>query len=327
MLASFESCRDSLSSGNLAVLPTETVYGLSAIATNISAIEKVYSLKQRPKNNPLIVHVQGLSDAQQIADFSSTAQKIAKVFWPGPITLIVPKKETLPSIVTAGLSSVALRSPLHPFFRRMMESLNMPIAAPSANKSTKVSPTTAQQVIEEFGKDCPPTLEGGPCEIGIESTVLDLTQEKLKILRLGPINHQQIEHACDLIVDYEEIHRSNEEFPSKSPGNMRKHYAPETPLFLHKSISKLVDSNAISTDDLLLLPSPDSINSELNPRISVSYFSQSGSSIDVARGLYSTLKEADKSNARRIHISLLTSNDGMSRAINDRLIRASSKII
>ena len=156
---------------------------------------------------------------------------------------------------------------------------------------------------------------------------MDLTQEKLKILRLGPINHQQIEHACDLIVDYEEIHRSNEEFPSKSPGNMRKHYAPETPLFLHKSISKLVDSNAISTDDLLLLPSPDSINSELNPRISVSYFSQSGSSIDVARGLYSTLKEADKSNARRIHVSLLTSNDGMSRAINDRLIRASSKII
>ena len=168
-------------SGRLAVLPTETVYGLAAVGTERSAVRKIFELKGRPAQNPLIMHVLGIQEAQHISHFTPLASKLADSFWPGPLTLVLPKRKIVPHEVTAGLDTVALRSPSHPLFRSILREVNKPLAAPSANRSNQISPTTAIEVVDEFGEECPPILDGGICDIGLESTVLDLSVEEVRI--------------------------------------------------------------------------------------------------------------------------------------------------
>ena len=173
-----------LREGGLVVFPTETVYGLGANALDASAVRRIYALKGRPATSPLIVHVASVEQARELAaEWLPEAERLARQYWPGPLTIVVPKKSTIPDEVTAGLATVGLRMPRHPVALELLRAAGVPIAAPSANRFTQLSPTTAEHVREAFGADTPFLLDGGPCEVGLESTVIAVTREGLEVLR------------------------------------------------------------------------------------------------------------------------------------------------
>ena len=165
MISSFAHCKEQLENGNLAILPTETVYGLAANGIDPIAVKKIFSLKGIPPTNPVILHVSNIKDAQKYAFIDENAEKLAQHFWPGPLTLILKKRDIVPEIATAGLSTVGIRSPSNLVFRKILTSLSFPLAAPSANPSNRTSPTSASQVLEMFGHSCPPVLDDGPTEL------------------------------------------------------------------------------------------------------------------------------------------------------------------
>ncbi len=213
-----------LRSGGLVVFPTETVYGLGANALDSAAVQKIYELKGRPATSPLIVHVANMEQAQELAAiWPQSAERLALEYWPGPLTLVVPKKPIVPDGVTAGLQSVGIRVPRHPVALALLRATGLPIAAPSANRFTQLSPTTAQHVREAFGDETPFLLDGGTCEVGIESTVIAVTDEGLEVLRPGMA-----------VVD--EAVAAPEEAPAqgahRAPGQHQKHYSPRTRVLL-----------------------------------------------------------------------------------------------
>jgi L-threonylcarbamoyladenylate synthase len=209
--------------GGLVVFPTETVYGLGANALDASAVRKIYELKGRPATSPLIVHVSGTEQARQFAaEWPEGAERLAREYWPGPLTLVVPKKAMIPDQVTAGLGTVGLRVPRHPVALELLRLAGVPIAAPSANRFTQLSPTTAQHVREAFGVETPFLLDGGPCEVGLESTVIAVTADGLEVLRPGMA---AVEEATSAAAQPEsEAHRA--------PGQHRRHYSPRTRVLL-----------------------------------------------------------------------------------------------
>ncbi|HTA59105.1 MAG TPA: L-threonylcarbamoyladenylate synthase [Candidatus Baltobacteraceae bacterium] len=210
--------------GGLVVFPTETVYGLGANALDANAVRKIYALKGRPATSPLIVHVASIEEARELAaEWLPEAERLARQYWPGPLTLVVPKKNTIPDEVTAGLPTVGMRMPRHPVALELLRAAGVPIAAPSANRFTQLSPTTAEHVREAFGADMPFLLDGGPCEVGLESTVIAVTREGLEVLRPG------MAYVNDASAAY-----SNEagDAAQRSPGQHRKHYSPKTRVVL-----------------------------------------------------------------------------------------------
>jgi L-threonylcarbamoyladenylate synthase len=212
--------------GNLVAFPTETVYGLGANALDAKAVEKIFEAKGRPKTSPLIVHVASIEMARELSSgWTAAAEALAKRFWPGPLTLIVPKISAIPDIVTAGLDSVGLRIPSHPVALELLRAAGVPIAAPSANRFTELSPTTAEHVRASFG-DQFPILDGGACEVGIESTVFHV--ETLRILRPGMIIRAQIEEVVGPV-------GMGGEAAHLSPGQHPKHYQPRTRVALTKT--------------------------------------------------------------------------------------------
>jgi L-threonylcarbamoyladenylate synthase len=209
-------------SGGLVVFPTETVYGLGANALDAPAVKKIYALKGRPATSPLIVHVASIEGARQLAaDWSKEAEQLAREYWPGPLTLVVPKRGLIPDEVTAGLPTVGLRMPRHPVALQLLRAAEVPIAAPSANRFTQLSPTTAQHVREAFGNETPFLLDGGACEVGLESTVVAVTIDGLEVLRPGMAF---VQDATAAVEDGETVHRS--------PGQHKKHYSPRTRVLL-----------------------------------------------------------------------------------------------
>ncbi len=321
--ATFSYCVNTLLDGGVVALPTETVYGLACLALDSNAVDKVYHLKKRPPSNPLIVHVLDLEQATKISYPNTVFKILCRKFWPGPLTLIIPKKKIVPENVTAGLETVAIRSPSHPLFRKVLESTGMPIAAPSANPYSTVSPTSAREVMISLGNSCPPVLDGGKCEIGLESTVLDLTCETPKILRPGPISKDELEKELGRqIVNLSETNDLGT--PSKSPGLSAKHYAPETPVRLYPSVRSLLESAPSSSENLIIIPSKEFLPSFDSSSARIMMFSENGDSMEIARNLYATLKKADLSEKKTIHLAMLERTDGITEAINDRLRRASS---
>ena len=211
-----------LRSGGLVVFPTETVYGLGANARDPEAIGKIYALKGRPATSPLIVHVASIEQARQLAaEWLPEADRLARQYWPGPLTLVVPKKPIIPESVTAGLPTVGLRMLRHPVALALLREAGVPIAAPSANRFTQLSPTTAQHVREAFGDETPFLLDGGPCEVGLESTVIAVTKDGLEVLRPGMAF---VDEAAAAEESSEEAHRA--------PGQHKKHYSPRTRVLL-----------------------------------------------------------------------------------------------
>jgi L-threonylcarbamoyladenylate synthase len=217
-----EKAAQIIRSGGLVVFPTETVYGLGANALDAVAVRKIFALKGRPATSPLIVHVAGIEQARELAaEWPAEADELAKKHWPGPLTLVVPKKPVIPDEVTAGLPTVGLRMPRHPVALDLLHAAGVPIAAPSANRFTQLSPTTTQHVREAFGDETPFLLDGGPCEVGLESTVIAVTKDGLEVLRPGMAF---VEEAIPSSGPTEDSHRS--------PGQHKKHYSPRTRVLL-----------------------------------------------------------------------------------------------
>ena len=225
-----------LQAGELVTIPTETVYGLAANGTNELAVHKIFEVKGRPKTNPLILHFPN-SDAilPYVQDFPEELQKLAKSFWPGPLTLLLKKSELVSNLITAGHDRVAVRVPVHPVTLELLEQLPFPLAAPSANSYGKISPTKAEHVFNQLNGKIPYILDGGPCIKGLESTIIGLENNVMIIYRLGSISIEQIEQ----IIGYKPIIRlSSEEAPLTS-GMVKYHYAPSTPLYFIESINEI----------------------------------------------------------------------------------------
>jgi len=222
-----ERAAELLRAGRLVAFPTETVYGLGANALDAAAVRRIFDAKGRPHSSPLIVHVASIGMARSLAlQWPEKAEALARAFWPGPLTIIVAKKPVVPDIVTAGFSSVGLRIPAHPMAMALLQAAELPLAAPSANRFTQLSPTTAAHVREGLGDAVDLILDGGPCGIGIESTVISLAGDKPSILRPGMITAPQIEGVIGPVVT---------EAGAESPGQHPKHYSPRTRLVLGES--------------------------------------------------------------------------------------------
>lgn len=221
-----------LRSGRLVAFPTETVYGLGANALSEQAVLKIFEAKARPRTSPLIVHVSSPEAATDVVSvWPELAQRLARKFWPGPLTLVLPKRPEVPDLVTAGLPTVGVRIPAHPVALALLRECQIPLAAPSANRFTQLSPTTAEHVRQSLGDRVDFILDGGPCEVGIESTVLSLVTFQPAILRPGGLSREQIEEVVGPVT----IASGFQAGPHASPGMHERHYSPRTRLLLSKA--------------------------------------------------------------------------------------------
>lgn len=218
---------DLLRAGEVVALPTETVYGLAANALNSTAVERIFQIKGRPAHNPIIVHVASADMAKRcVADWPPLAEKLARAFWPGPLTLVLPRARQIPEVVTAGGSTVGVRWPSHPFIQAVIRACDFPLAAPSANPSNRVSPTTSEHVRKHLGHKIPLIVDGGQSQIGIESSVLDLSVSPPQLLRRGMIHEQALVAVTGSLA----LDASHGSGVLKSPGLLRKHYSPRARL-------------------------------------------------------------------------------------------------
>lgn len=279
--------------GRAVAIPTETVYGLAADATNAQAVARIYEAKGRPSFNPLIVHVPDLAAAERIGIFSDEAKALAKAHWPGPLTIVVPLREGsgIASIVTAGLPTVGIRVPSHPAMQAVLAAVGEPLAAPSANASGAISPTRAEHVLKSLGGRISLIIDSGPTERGIESTIVAATRGPLRLLRRGPIEIAAQEGSGATI---------------EAPGQMQSHYAPSKPLRLNTTEA---------TDDEFLIG--------FGPVAGDESLSASGDLVAAAARLFDLLHQADSSPKARIAVAPVP-EEGLGRAINDRLRRAAA---
>ena len=232
--AAIAEAAEVLRRGGLVAFPTETVYGLGANALDPAAVARIFAAKGRPPNNPVIVHIADFADVGTLArpSTSQLVSTLAERFWPGPLTLVLPKTAAIPDVVTAGGSTVAVRMPAHPVTQALLRAAGVPLAAPSANRSTELSPTRAEHVLQSLGERIDLILDGGPTTGGIESTVLDLTTDRPRLLRPGLVTPAEIETAIGPIAPPPYSSADAGSLPLPSPGMMEKHYAPRAPLEL-----------------------------------------------------------------------------------------------
>jgi L-threonylcarbamoyladenylate synthase len=221
-----------LRAGEVVALPTETVYGLAANALDENAVAKIFQIKGRPSHNPIIVHVAGNQMARDcVKDFSALAEKLSKSFWPGPLTIVLPRSEKIPAIVAAGGNTVGIRWPSHPFIQAVIRECDFPLAGPSANLSNHISPTNAEHVRTQLGGKIPLIVDGGQSQVGIESTVLDLSVNPPQILRPGMIHAESLAAVCGQVQSPKSKVQS-QETALRSPGLLEKHYAPKAILLI-----------------------------------------------------------------------------------------------
>jgi L-threonylcarbamoyladenylate synthase len=328
---SIRQCANALMAGELVGLPTETVYGLAADAGNSQAITRIYSTKGRPADHPLIVHVSGLIAAQFWIDSQQTSpetqqhiQTLVQHFWPGPLTLIVNRAPNAPAFACANESTVGLRCPSHPVAQLLLQQFESlggkGVAAPSANKFGKISPTTAQHVLDDLGAQCPLTLDGGECEFGIESTIVDVSSGKPRVLRLGSISIEQINKALGLQI---ELNAASSTVPKVS-GSLAAHYAPATPLELVGSGSLFFRAGTIAElgDEagvLAMRPRPET----LKLRANLNWVQIPADSKAYAHSLYSNLRALDQLKLDRLLVELPPSEPDWL-ALLDRLKRSAA---
>jgi L-threonylcarbamoyladenylate synthase len=297
--------------GEVVAFPTETVYGLGADATNAAAVARIFEIKARPSFDPLIVHVRGLDMALEvIGSLPANGRRLATRFWPGPLTLVLPKSDRIPDIVTAGLPSVAVRVPDHPVALELIERAATPIAAPSANPFGYISPTAAAHVAEQLGEHVPLILDGGPCRIGVESTILSLLGETPELLRPGGIPLEELRGLIG------EVKPATGAGRSLAPGQLPRHYAPRRQLILVGAADVVPARERAAA--ALLLPSPDPGAQGFGH---VEVLSPSGDLREAAARLFAALRRLDDGPYDRIY-AVPAAESGLGRAINDRLRRA-----
>lgn len=305
---------DLLLKGKLVAIPTETVYGLAANALNEKAVLSIFEAKQRPFFDPLIIH---LPDIESIAKYAllgdKRLQKLAKAFWPGPLTLLLPKKEIIPNIVTSGLAQVAVRIPAHHLTLQLLNKIQVPLAAPSANPFGYVSPTEPAHVNSQLGDKIDYILDGGTCDVGLESTIVGIENDKVFIYRLGGLAIEEIEK----IIGKVEIQINNSSDP-KAPGQLKSHYAPKKPLFIG-DLEQLVKQHAEKKIAIICFG-----ESDLSKENYILFnLSEKKNLKEAAINLFKYLRLADDSNAKIVLCERLP-DEGLGRAINDRLKRAAA---
>ena len=317
-----------IAGGGLVAFPTETVYGLGADAFNPTALAKVFDVKKRPRFDPLIVHIAELGELEKIADISALDAEargklriLTENLWPGPLTLILPKQKTVPDLATSGLPTVAVRLPGNETARQLIALSTGAVAAPSANPFGYLSPTKAEHVQEMIGDNIDIILDGGPSLVGVESTVLDISGGPARILRPGGIPKETIETLIGKVMSGPAVCDS----VITSPGQLKSHYAPHTPLSVYNNAGDIPDrpGSAIlffdrASHDIWL-----SVR-KLKPAASVFILSETGNTVEAAAKLFETLHCLDKSGANRIYAQLAP-EEGLGIAINDRLRRAAEK--
>ena len=325
--ASFEEAAQLINAGEVVGFPTETVYGLGADATNEEAVKKIFLAKGRPGDNPLIVHIASLSDIHNVicGEMPEWAQKLAEAYWPGPLTMIFDKGENIPSAVTAGLDSVAVRIPGNPDARALIKASKKPIAAPSANLSGRPSPTTAKHVFEDMNGRIPMIIDGGESDVGLESTVLDVRTLPVKVLRPGGVTPKMI---ADIVGEVEvagSVMRPLKEGETVlSPGMKYKHYAPEGSLVIVKGAAEKVAHAIIDMYDategekcILALEGNLSLYEGRN------VFSLGKNPEEMAHKLFDALREMDARGVNAI-FSEAVDAEGIGLAVMNRLGRAAA---
>lgn len=308
--ASIDRAARIIRSGGLVAFPTETVYGLGVDAMDAAAVRTVFEAKGRPATDPLIVHVlsaagSGPSAQDVTSRLPTTAQDLADRFWPGPLTLVLPRAAGVPTEVSAGLDSVAVRAPAHPVARALIAAARRPIAAPSANRFGRVSPTTAAHVLEELDGRFDLVLDGGPTPLGVESSVLDLGVEPPVLLRPGGVSLEALREVLGQ-VDHEPRRIVADDAASSAPGQLLGHYAPTTPVYLLEGSAAEVGRLVDRLDELGIAARPIELAADAD---------------EAARELYSTLRELDGLGADVLLVRAV-STEGIGRAVNDRLFRA-----
>ena len=291
-----------LRQGGLVAVPTETVYGLAADSTDAAAVAEIYRAKGRPDFNPLIVHVPDLEAARTLGQFNGLAARFAAALWPGPLTLVVPKTEDCPvaAAVTAGLDTIALRAPAHPVMRELLDASGLFLAAPSANRSGGISPTTADHVASSLGTAAPLILDGGPCERGIESTIVAVNGSDYRILRPGPVTPDQLAEIAGKPATTAASGRI------EAPGQLASHYAPAKPVRL--------DAQVAQADEYHIGFGP--VAGDMN-------LSEKSDLAEAASRLFAALHHAEASAKPKIAVAPI-SGTGIGLALNDRLRRAAS---
>jgi L-threonylcarbamoyladenylate synthase len=334
--AAIEEAAELLRAGKLVVFPTETVYGLGAHARDVDAVQKIFTAKERPATDPLIVHIAHIGQVNQVAiGMPPGARKLALSFWAGPLTLILKKKPHVPDIVTAGLPNVALRVPSHRVARALMEMSGIPIAAPSANRFSRPSPTTAAHVIDDLDGRVDLILDAGPTDIGLESTIVDFSVDPPVLRRPGGITLEQVQSLVPEVLAQEAT--TSPDQPQTSPGQLTRHYAPRAELTLYEGPADAVvqriasDARRLAAqgsrvgilapeDDLKalapLIAAPASVGKiEVQPYGSRAEVERAG------RDLFAAIRAIDAIGVDVILASSLGS-EGLARAIRDRLMRA-----
>jgi L-threonylcarbamoyladenylate synthase len=303
---SIDRAAEALAKGEIVAFPTETVYGLGANALNAAAVAKVFAAKDRPRFNPLIVHVLGEEEAEAYAGINDTARSLMRAFWPGPLSLVLPRQSgcAIADLVSAGLNTIALRAPSHPVARALLEAAKLPVAAPSANRSGRVSPTTAAHVEAELGPLPAMILDGGPCTLGLESTVLGVDGDEVSLLRLGALPRQEIETVLGRKLAARESGSQ-----VTSPGQLATHYAPVTPLRL--------DAGKPRRGEAFLAFGPNA-PSFAGPAINLS---RRGDLVEAAANFFAALRTLDATGVESIAVMPIPDH-GLGEAINDRLKRA-----
>jgi L-threonylcarbamoyladenylate synthase len=306
-----EAAASALRAGRLVAFPTETVYGLGAVATDDRAVAAIFAAKRRPRFNPLIVHVANRAAASALACWNDAAERLAARFWPGPLSLVLPRAPGSPLslLVSAGLDTVALRVPAHPLARALLEATALPVAAPSANPAGEVSPTTAEHVANALGERVEIILDGGPCPIGLESTVLDLTGPAPRLLRPGGLVRNRIEAEIGRLQAAPGAGGEGE--AALSPGQQASHYAPARPIRL--------DARTVASNEALLAFGPRPIAGAamtLN-------LSAAGDLEEAAANLFAMLRALDHPGIRAIAVMPIPRED-LGEAICDRLVRAAA---
>ncbi|NGM51393.1 threonylcarbamoyl-AMP synthase [Caulobacter sp. 602-2] len=293
---------DALASGGLVLLPTETVYGLGADASDPAAVAAIFEAKGRPRFNPLIAHVADLATAARIAAFDERARALAEAFWPGPLTIVAPIADAsaVCDLARAGLETVAIRVPGHPLARAVLAAFGGPVVAPSANRSGRPSPTTFEDAQAETGDKCAAVLDGGPCQVGLESTVVAVLDGPVRLLRPGAVTRAQLEAVVGPLAEADDDAK-------RSPGRLALHYAPDAPV--------RINAEAPGTGEAYLAfgPWPQGEG--------VFNLSPTGDLAQAAANLFSYLRAADRTAPTAIAVAPIP-DEGLGEAINDRLRRA-----
>jgi L-threonylcarbamoyladenylate synthase len=308
-----------LAAGGLVAIPTETVYGLAASLEQESALRRIFEVKRRPSTHPLIVHVPDAATASRyVISFSPSASKLAAAFWPGPLTLVLPRSERVPDCVTGGHHTVGIRVPSHPITLQLLRELGTALAAPSANRFTQVSPTRAAHVAVDLGHDVDLILDGGPCEVGVESTVLDLSGANPTILRPGGISREAIELVLDTPV------RTPKETTNStpSPGQHPLHYSPRAALTI-ASQETIWQSAKLQTEQgkKVRVFSYEPPPTEYPAEVSLDFWLLPEDPHELARQLYARFRDADRDKVDQLLVEL-PPETGLGQAIRDRIRRA-----